>query len=182
MFRAWVATLVLSALCAGCKGESPETSQPPPGESLDSVRQTAPIVYRDISELPQYRDFERTGGTLIGQTSGAPVRRRFAFGSIRRGDERRIILKRVLPQNGSRVSYQFLAELDVSSVDSTQGVGYGTCWRNGASNDLIVAVFEYEDVEYYDKVSRAWLADTTNFTFEPIDPSGVECVNDGYGI
>ncbi len=61
-------------------------------------------------------------------------------------------------------------------------VSMSTCRQNGVDDSMIVAVVKTVDEEWHRDVWRAFRLDLKRQKFLTLEPKGIECLNEGWGV
>lgn len=76
-----------------------------------------------------------------------------------------------------------LAQMKQPEVRPGYVFNWGGCRRGADSKHDVIAVVRHEEnQEWSTDIAAVWLADASNHRFVPLDPRGMECRNEGYGV
>lgn len=56
------------------------------------------------------------------------------------------------------------------------------CQEHGIADKDIIALVQLDEEEYFTTVLKAWRADTKMGKLYPIDPNGIICLNETFGL
>lgn len=129
-------------------------------------------------------DYERYFGRIIGF---ALIGDAFSTGDTYyiiyvKSDTENLIFEKREEKVGGETKAVLLDALELKSYDQ---VVSQLCLINGEPDPEILAAFDTlknNDVEYYINPIKAWRANRKTEKFEIIDPDGITCGNEGYGI
>jgi hypothetical protein len=140
------------------------------------------IIYRDNNEVTQLKDYKEVGGSIIDNVKDNLNNFKFGFSEFKNSTRHVITFERIISQpNNSQVEYQILDTLNIDVPIKNGYISYCTCRQDTTFDYEIIALVIAEDKEYYDKIIRAWRADTKTGKIYPLkNVAGINCVNRGY--
>ncbi len=143
------------------------------------------IIYRHEKEVPQLKNYKDVGGSVIDNIKDNSSN--YEFGIAHLTDSIRHILifeKFVREPNNSQPKYQILDTINIGIIRENEYIAYCHCRQDTTFDPEIIAlVVADEDKEYYDKIVRAWRADTKIGKIILLkNTKGINCVNEGYGL
>lgn len=167
-------TLVLKIILSGCN-EFGNRQNPLYGK-----------VFRNVTEIPELRNFIHMGGSVMdaGKTENGDYR--FGIASFRDDKDYIIcVFEEFLEANEKgKVNYKILDTINIGQLKETEYFTYCNCRQDTIWDSEIVAlVVADHDKEYYDRIIKAWRANTKTGKIEVIkDKTGINCSNEGYGL
>ena len=141
------------------------------------------VTYRNISEVPQFNGFSETGGSIIEVKS--PNGDEFAISQLSNERNYIMILEKIIrTSDDQKVKYQILDTIFIERISGEEYIYYCN-FRNDSINDpeIIAMVVADPNKEFYDKIIKAWRADTKTGKIVLLnDHSRINCFNEGYGL
>ncbi|MBO9702259.1 MAG: hypothetical protein J7604_18765 [Sporocytophaga sp.] len=135
-------------------------------------------VFRDANELPDFKGYDEIGGSVIESSKDEEGDFRFGFTHLQKKDKHIIILDEISkPSENGKVKFKILDTIYIDNVKENQFIAYGNCSQGNVSNEEIIAlVIDTDDENDYDKIIKAWYADTKNGRIKPItNTKGIKC-------
>ncbi len=186
-----LALLLIAFAAFGCKNtEETETSLEDTAvtDTLDAGKSNElyGIVFRDIAEIPELKDYEHQAGAMIHEQDSLG---NYKYAIAQFGNDKNyvIILEELVRESGNpKPKYRVLDTLNIPSLNIDEIIATFTCRRNKVADSGIIAIVKShssDDIEFYDNVIKAWQADTKTGQIIPItDLKGIDCANEGYGL
>ncbi|HLG03198.1 MAG TPA: hypothetical protein VI731_06360 [Bacteroidia bacterium] len=143
------------------------------------------VIYRNANEVPQFKNFTEIGGALIDNGEGAVGESEFAISHITDSIRHILILEKLVRENNNPQSkYQVLDTINIGSVKQSEYITYCNCYSDTVFDPEIIAwVIADGAAEYYDRIIKAWRADTETGEITLIkDTRGIKCTNECYGM
>lgn len=137
------------------------------------------ITYRSLNEIKEFSKFKDIGGALIGEKLPQTD---FGISHYSKGPIDLIVFEKIITSAQGKVSFRLLDILEIRGLKKDQGIAYGTCRKDGKPDCEIIAIYKYEDSEYFKNVIKAWRANRKTGQIEPADIQGVDCINDSWGV
>jgi hypothetical protein len=187
--------LALLFLTQGCKPEQTNLDRDTSADSLDVPAKVIKdnlsignknnalwgITFRNVTEIDRLKNFKDMGGSVMGPTD---ANGNYNFGIAELGDSSGnyfLIFERFIYSKGPNPRYQILDTLNIQNLKESEGITYCSCRKDSVLDDAILAIVEGLDSEVYNRVIRAWRADTKTGIISPVSNlSGIVCSNDGY--
>lgn len=143
------------------------------------------IIYRHEKEVPQFKNYKDIGGSVIDNIKDKSGN--YEFGISHLTDSIRHILtfeQFIREPNNPQPKYQILDTINIDNIKENEFITYCNCRQETIFDPEIIAlVIADEDKEYYDKIVRAWRADTKAGKIILIEnTTGINCINEGYGL
>lgn len=141
--------------------------------------------FRQITEIPELRNFTHMGGSVMdaGKTENGDYR--YGIASFR--DEKDFIIcvfeEFLEATEKGKVNYKILDTINIGQIKETEYFTYCNC-RQGTTwdSEIISLVVADHDNEYYDRIIKAWRANTKTGKIEIIkNLKGINCSNEGFG-
>ena len=136
------------------------------------------IDYRSINEFEGFEDYKDFGGMMI--TTDRSIN--YGFGLY--GNElNQLIVFETIRTVGDRAVFTLLDAMIIDDLDSNQYVMYGQCRLDGDDDSFIVVVHEPVSwrTEFFTDIIRAWRANPETNKFDVIEPTKIDCYNEGFG-
>ncbi|WP_284653064.1 hypothetical protein [Flavobacterium terrisoli] len=152
--------------------------------SAEKPNELKGIVFREISEIPQLKDYEDQAGTIISEKDSLG-NYKYAIGQYGNDKNFLIILEELVKEAGNPKSkFKILDTLNIPKLNPDEFLTFATCRLNEVYDNEIIAIVKSigsDDVETYDQIIKAWRADTKTQKIIPIeDVKGIDCVNESY--
>lgn len=187
----FMAILFTSAIILCCKNTEEQETPTDQIAVTDTLTAEEPnelygTVFREISEIPQLKDYEDQGGSLLG-TSDSLRNSKYAIGQYGNDKNFLIIFEELIKEpNNPKSKFKILDTLNISKLNPDEILTYTTCRLNKIHDSKIIAIVKShssDDVEFYDHILKAWRVDTKTQKIVPIeDVKGIDCINEGYGL
>jgi len=85
-------------------------------------------------------------------------------------------------ENGKAIR-KLLDTINIGKLKNEEQLSWGDCYQDTIWNPELIAIIIGKDKEYFDKVVKAWRADTETKKIQLIDnPEGIIVYNEGYGL
>ena len=143
-------------------------------------------VFRNINEIPELKDFTSMGGSVIDTGKTDKGDHRYGIGSYRdKNDFVICIFEEFLKaEEKGKVKYKILDTINIGQLKETEYFTYCNCRQDTIwDSEIIALVVADHDNEYYDRIIKAWRANTKTGKIEVIkEKSGINCSNEGYGL
>jgi len=143
------------------------------------------IIYWDNNEVLQLKDFKEVGGSVMMDFTDNLGNYKFGISEFINNTKHILTFEQFIREpNNPKSKFKILDTLNINLTDKDGYVSYCECRQDSTFDyEIIALVITDEDKEYYDKIIRAWRADTETGTINPIkNVSGINCVNPGYGV
>ncbi|MEN0008004.1 hypothetical protein [Flavobacterium nitrogenifigens] len=175
-----------------CKNtEEPETPSPETAVidtlATEKANPLSGIVYREISEIPQLKEYENQAGSMIHTEKDANGNYKYAISQY--GNDKNYLLvfqELVKEADNPKTKYKILDTLNIPKLAIDEHIAACSCRLNKIGDSEIIAIVKSQgsdDIEYYEHIIKAWRANTQTHTIVPIeDVKGIDCANEGYGI
>ena len=143
-------------------------------------------IFRNITEIPELKNFTPLGGSVMdaGKTENGDYR--FGIASFRGNNDFIIcIFEEFLEATEKgKVNYKILDTINIGQIKETEYLTYCNCRQDTiADSEIIAIVVADRDNEYYNRIIKAWRANTKTGKIEIIkDKTGINCSNEGYGL
>jgi len=132
-------------------------------------------IYRDLKEINEFSEFTDEGGGSIDYLYA------IACAQNPINDNTRLIVFEKIHRIGDRAKYSIVDTLWIRNIPKNHYVDYSICRLNGKEDSEIIVLYEYEDIESYTKIKKAWRADRKLKKIIEIKTKGIDCPNEGYG-
>lgn len=132
--------------------------------------------YRDINEFECFKDFNQISSAIIGE----PNKFDFGIAQIKNKELNVILFNKVVP--GLKATFEILDTLQIRNLKETEYISYQLCRKDSINDSEIIAVVLFEDTEYYTEVLKAWRANRKTGKIIEIETTGIDCMNEGYGV
>lgn len=154
--------------------------------AVEETNELEGIIFREISEIPQLKDYEDQSGTILRE-SDSLGNYKYAIGQYGNDKNFLIILEEIIKEPGDQKSkFRILDTLNIPKLNPDEIIAYATCRLDKKDDSEIIAIVKShssDDVEFYSHIIKAWRADTKTKKIVPIkDLKGIDCVNEGYGL
>jgi hypothetical protein len=140
-------------------------------------------VYREIQEIPYFEGYQTEVGCVIdieGRLS------KYAFESIVKGDQRIVLLEKIINPKEAQKKYQILDTVHINGFEKDDFLILCDCLKDGRGDSRIFAktkrIENAYEMQYYSSFHRAWRANLETKKIEEIAVEGIQCTNDTYGI
>lgn len=161
------------------------TSPAETDEEIVEVNSLKGIVFRDVSEIPQLKNYEMEEGAAIVLPNVSITDIKYGITRLRNQNSHLILLEEFIHENNNpKAKYKILETLIITGVKEDEYISICDCRLNGVSDDEIIAIVKADDEkEYFDRIVRAWRADSKSETIIPIrNLKNIDCENIGYGL
>jgi|GEM_PF-4173716 len=140
-------------------------------------------IFRRNRELAALVNWTSVGGSLI-DTSSNDQDVKFAIGHYIDENENAIVtLEKLLYGALELIGFKVLDAINVGKLNENELLQAFQCRLNMVYDNEIIAVVIWEsDKEFFDKVIRAWRADTKTGKIKEIDIEGIDCENIGFHV
>lgn len=142
------------------------------------------IVYNTIEEIPEFHGYESGGGAVIMGEKKPNEESRFAIQLIYKYKHAVCIFEELIYYgNGEDLKYKILDTINLGYIGPQKSISfmYNTCLQNEVANGEILALVYLDGYkEFYEKIIRAWKADTKTGKIVPISINGIKCYNEGF--
>jgi hypothetical protein len=183
--------LFATVVMLSCKNTEEQEAVKEPIVITDTIVSEEPnelegIVFRDIAEIPELKDYEDQSGTIL-QESDSLGNYKYAIGQYGNDKNFLIIFEEIVKEpNNPKSKFKILDTLNIPKLNPNEIIAYATCRLNKKDDSEIIAIVKShssDDVEFYDQIIKAWRADTKTRKIVPIeDLKGIDCINEGYGL
>ena len=140
-------------------------------------------TYKDIADIPELREWELRGGSVISANKHEDGRFRFGFEEFNDTDGNIVLLLVEFVgehDEGGRIGRKILDSVNIQKCNKGSDFLSVMCRVNEERDAEIVAVVFWEEREILRNVVRAWRANTNTGRFEVLDVEDIDCVNEGY--
>jgi hypothetical protein len=135
--------------------------------------------YRSLAEFKEFKDFEELGGAMIESYKNTD----YGFEHLRKDSVNLIAFEKILNKAKGKPSYLLIDILEIKGLSKNQYISYGNCRIDGKPDSEIIAIYVFkDDVEFYNNVPQAWRANRKTGKIEKISTTGIDCINEGYGV
>jgi hypothetical protein len=139
------------------------------------------LIYDDtafrITDVPELEHWNYLGGWSIGD--------RFGVEYFKDDNEDIVCVfeEYVQRDENGKSKRKILDTINIGKLKSNESFQYGTCRLNKTGDREIIAIVIVEgNKEFFNKIMKAWRADTKTGRIKQIDIKGIDCENDGYGV
>ena len=142
-------------------------------------------IYTEINEIPELKNFEFQAASMIDYEGKKPIEYKFCISQFFNKEKYLIILEEKIRGKNKDISSKILDTIMINNLKKDEIISLCTCRINEKNDSEIIAVVKDEnnDTEYLNKIVRAWKANSKNGKIIPItNLSGIDCVNEGYGL
>lgn len=142
------------------------------------------IIYRDDNEVLQLKDFKEVGGSVMMDFTDNLGNYKFGISEFLNNTKHILTFERLIKEpDNPKSKFKILDTLNIDVADQNGYVSYCKCRQDTTFDyEIIALVTAEENKEFYDKIIKAWRADTKTGTIYPIrNLAGINCVNPGYG-
>lgn len=179
---------------AGCKKDvSPQEIPQVPSDTVMPEEQPEATAsqtiygktFRNIYELPQFKNYSDMGGGLIGTDS--VKNHDYAIAHYYSKANTFCALQIVVRAKNGKAMYRLLDTVNAGVLSQNEIITYNSCMRDTTFDQAIIAVVNMgspetqNDSEYFKNVVKAWRADITTGKIVKIkDVKRIKCANEGY--
>ena len=142
------------------------------------------IIYRDNNEVLQLKNFKEVGGSVMDGFTDNLGNYKFGISEFINNTKHILTFEQLIKEpDKPKSKFKILDTLNIDVIDRNGYVSYCTCRQDTIFDyEIIALVIADEDKEFYNKIIKAWRADTKTGTILPIQNlAGINCVNPGYG-
>jgi hypothetical protein len=168
-----ITTFILTIFLSGCN-EFGDRQNPLYGK-----------IFRNTSDIPELRNFTSMGGSVMEAGKTEKDDYRFGVGSYRdKNDFIVCIFEEFLKaEEKGKVKYKILDTINIGQVKETEYLTYCNCRQDTIwDSEIIALVIADHDNEFYERIIKAWRANTKTGKIEIIkNLKGINCSNEGYG-
>jgi len=168
-----ITTLVLTIILSGCN-EFGNRQNPLYGK-----------VFGNITDIPELKNFTSMGGSVMDAGKTEKGDYSFGIGSCRDNNDFIICIfeEFLKAEEKGKVNYKILDTVNIGQIKETEYLTYCNCRQDTIwDSEIIALVLADHDKEYYNKIIKAWRADTKTGKIEIIkNLKGINCSNEGYG-
>jgi hypothetical protein len=137
------------------------------------------IIYRDKNEIKELLKYEDVGGAVIEFAQDTANNMDFGISQFMDtiNNKRIILFEKFIEEKGNpKPKYQIIDTLNIDNLKENENVEYCNCRQDTLPDSEIIAIVEIEDKEYYNKIRKAWRADTKTGKIVPIiDTKKINC-------
>ncbi|GAL81554.1 hypothetical protein [Algibacter lectus] len=142
------------------------------------------FVFRDIKEIEYFSNFEVGTSSVINFEKS---KWEYAISEMQNKQKRIIILEKIVETGKPEKKFQILDTIHINNFKTNEFMSFGVCQNNEKADSRIFTVIESSendfDLEIYTNIKKAWKANLETKKIEEIsDISGVNCMNESYGI
>lgn len=120
---------------------------------------------------------------LIPSKSGVDIPMDFGIREVSRGKLRMLWLERVTQRDVRGVPrWKVIDVLTLPRIGRNQVLAHSLCFIGGEYEPEVLAIFDYEDKEYFTRARRAWRANRRGEKFVEIPANKLRCENEGWGL
>jgi len=143
----------------------------------DKINRIIGQTFRNQRELERVSGWRYTGGSFIDANMSEFAVEHY----IDENGNLIIALGKFVYGELERLGIRILDAINVGKLDENEFLQILMCRLNGVSDNEIIAIAVWEsDKEFFDKIIRAWRADTEAGKIKEIDTEGVDCENAGF--
>ena len=143
------------------------------------------IIYRLEKEVTQFKNYKDIGGSVIDNTKDEAGNYKFGISHLTNNVRHILTFEQFIREpNNPQPRYQILDSINIDNIKEIEYITYCICRQDSIYDPQIIAlVIADEEQEYYDKIVRAWRADTETGEIVLIkNTKGINCINEGYGL
>jgi hypothetical protein len=143
------------------------------------------VIYREKTEVPQFLNYKDSGGSVIDKVEDESLNHKYGISHLENNVRHILIFEQFIgEENTSQPKSQILDTINIDNVKKSEYLTYCNCRKDTIFDPEIIAiVLADKDNEYYDKIIKAWRADTKSGKIILIkDTKGINCINEGYGL
>lgn len=143
------------------------------------------IIFREISEIPQLKDYEHLAGSVIYNIGTSQTDYKYGVSHFKYKKSNLIILEEIIKErNDQKVKYKILDTITYNNLKEDEYIAICTCRINSVDNSEIIAVVKADhDNEYFNRIVKAWRANTKTKKIIQIESlQNIDCINEGYGM
>lgn len=155
--------------------------------TLEAANDLYGTVYRQISEVPQLKEYEYQRGGVI--STNKDENGDYRYGLAQYGNDKNYVIaleEFIREPNNPKPQRKILDTLNINKLNIDEIITFYNCRLNKATDSEIIAIVKgngNDGVEYYNQIIKAWRADPKTQKIIPIeDLKGIDCLNEGYGI
>ncbi len=142
-------------------------------------------IFSDLKDLPELKNYTHIAGSVIYDSKAPNGDYRFAISYYQDGDKRICIFEELL-KSGEKgdIKYKILDTITIGKIRNNEYFTFCNCRRDTIwDSEIIALVVAEDDKEFYDKIVKAWRADTKTGKIIIIkNTEGINCSNEGYGL
>lgn len=141
-------------------------------------------IFRDIKDIPELKRFTHTAGSVmdVGKTENGEYR--FGIANYQDNGFNICIFEEFLKSDEQgNVKYQILDTINIGKLKNNEYFTFCNCRQDTTwDSEIIALVVADHDNEYYDRIIKAWRANTKTGEIEIIKIlKGINCSNEGFG-
>jgi len=140
-------------------------------------------TYRNIEDIPELHHWKDLGGSVIESSEDANGEFRFGIGLFEDTNGNRVCTFEEFSNRDEqgKVKYKILDTINIGKLKDNELLTFCNCQRDTILDNEIIAVVIYAENQWiYDKIVRAWRADTKTGKLLPInDLQGIYCIEYG---
>jgi hypothetical protein len=143
-------------------------------------------LYGKTTDTPKMKNWTVLGGSVIYADMNEDGSYKFGIRYFR--DENNDMICVFLEyaqcdENSNSKCSRILDTVKIGKLNDNEIFAPCLCRMNSVLDSEIIAIAVLEnDKEFYDKIVRAWRADTKTGRIKPIDIDGIDCTNEGHGV
>tara|TARA_R110002051_G_scaffold280730_1_gene342383 strand:- start:754 stop:1314 length:561 start_codon:yes stop_codon:yes gene_type:complete len=132
-------------------------------------------VFRKITELEKYKEFEELSGQILGDTD-------LALAYIQKDSLKVLLLEKVIMDSNGKANFMILDKVNLVVKTSDQYIALTQCdLIQNPDDKMIFSLVEHEEVEFFDKILKTWIIDLNENKFKEIETIKVKCLNEWFG-
>jgi hypothetical protein len=143
-------------------------------------------IFSHITDIPELKNFTSIGGSVMDAGKIENGDYRFGIASYRDNNDFVIcVFEEFMESNEKgKVNYKILDTINIGQLKETEFLSYCNCRQDTVwDSEIIALVVADENKEYYDRIVRAWRADTYTGKIKMVKNfTGINCVNIDYGV
>ena len=172
-------TLTISLLLfvmTNCNNSDKQTSNDKTEETKNTLEG---IIYRDKNEIEELLKCKDLGGAVIEFAQDTANNMDFGISEFMDtiNNKRIILFEKYIHEKGyPNPKCQIIDTLNIDNLKENEIVQYCDCRQDTLQDSEIIAIAEIEDKAYYNKIRKAWRADTKTCKIVPIiDTKKINC-------
>ncbi len=142
-------------------------------------------IFRNIADIPELKNFTHIGSSVMDAGKMENGDYRFGVASYRDNKDFVIcIFEEFLESNEKgKVNYKILDTINIGQIKETEFLSFCNCRQDTIwDSEIIALVVADYNYEYFDRIIRAWRADTYTGKIKIVkNLTGINCVNEGFG-
>jgi len=144
-----------------------------------------PLYGKNTKEIPELKPWNNYGSIIEAGGKDENGNYRFGISLFKDKNENIIcVFTEFLEHDEEGIpKKKILDAINVGKLEDKENLNYCNCRQNTIFDSEIIAIVIEEDKEIFDKIIKAWRANTKTGRIEPIESiKEIDCENYGYGV